>query len=387
MLSLKAGLFRLLISIRGIGIFMQPIIEAILINIMAIVSFTAVIGEILRNNYLKNFDTSKALSINIKMMIYLLSSVLSIMLIHFDLDIAPGAAVDFRIVPIITIAFWFGSVPAVLVSIIVILFKVLIWGYDDWTIYTFGTMMIISITTGIVSKLKYSFFKKSILLAGIILTVFMGVNILKTDDFALALQSVPAFCSALFVLYLGMYAWLSYLYNSACRVKMLKDDITKDYLTGLYNSRYYNTALEDFSKSLIEKKEVFSLIYLDIDNFKNINDKYGHAVGDDVITEVSKFIAKSCRKADIVSRIGGDEFTVLLPGCLDTKAYEVAERMRSTIENHDFTNKDETSIRITVSVGVMYYSDNEKSVSQIKEEVDRAMYMAKKCGKNTVCVL
>jgi diguanylate cyclase len=366
---------------------MQRIIEAVLINIMAIVSFTAVIGEMLRNSYLKNFDTSKALSINIKMIIYFLSSVLSILLIHFDLEIAPGAAVDFRIVPIITIACWFGSVPAVFVSILVTLFKVLVWGYDDWTFYTLSAMVIISITTGIVSKLKYSFFRKSILVAGIIFIVFMCINILKTNDFASALQSVPAFCTALFVLYLGMYAGLSYLSNSTRRVKLLKDDITKDYLTGLYNSRYYNTALEDFSKSLIEKKEVFSLIYLDIDNFKAINDNYGHAVGDNVIAETSAFISNSCRKADIVSRIGGDEFTVLLPSCSDTKAYEVAERMRSTIESHSFIHKNGTSIQITVSVGVMYYSDNEKSVSQIKEEVDRAMYMAKKCGKNTVCVL
>lgn len=196
-----------------------------------------------------------------------------------------------------------------------------------------------------------------------------------------------AYSLLIFLLHLGIYNTVMYLQNSANKLNQLKNAVLTDSLSGLYNRKYFELTLEYCGNSLREKEEMFSLIYLDIDNFKNINDSYGHAAGDIVIKEISRIIENSSRSCDVVSRIGGDEFTVLLPGCSDKKAYEVAERLRSSVEKYNFNIKEKTNVKITVSVGVINYSDRQKEVSEIKEEADKAMYMAKKCGKNTVCMI
>lgn len=156
-----------------------------------------------------------------------------------------------------------------------------------------------------------------------------------------------------------------------------------DNLTGIYNRRYFNGRFyEEFGRS--EKfKLKLSVLMIDIDNFKKINDTYGHLVGDRVLREVSKMITHNLREIDFVARYGGEEFVVILLETDKSGALFVGERIRKEIEAKKIRAFDET-LSVTVSVGVATYPNNARSSGIFLEVADKALYSAKNKGKNRV---
>jgi len=165
--------------------------------------------------------------------------------------------------------------------------------------------------------------------------------------------------------------------------KMYKKAI-KDGLTKLYNHAFFQKSLLQEIKRVSRYKIELSLLLLDIDNFKSVNDKYGHQKGDEILKKVSEIPKKMVRKNDMVARYGGEEIAIILPHTNLENAYQLAERIRMKI-------KEETIV--TVSIGVAtYFSGNDESVnknaeeirSEIIEQADLAMYFSKENGKNKV---
>lgn len=124
---------------------------------------------------------------------------------------------------------------------------------------------------------------------------------------------------------------------------------------------------------------------IDIDFFKKVNDTYGHAEGDAVLRELGKILLKSCRSYDIVSRNGGEEFTILLLDCPEIQALQIAERVRYSVETHPFIMTNETQINITVSIGVSSYPEATNKIEKLLELADETLYIAKRTGRNKVC--
>lgn len=162
-----------------------------------------------------------------------------------------------------------------------------------------------------------------------------------------------------------------------------KQESTKDFLTGLNNVRRFDVLINEVIEHSESRNEQLSLLMLDIDHFKKINDTFGHSIGDDVLKELAYVIAGSCRSEDIVSRVGGEEFCAILPNCTVGKALEIAERIRIAVENHIFTDK---KLRITISIGVANYPKTVHSIHSIIEEADKALYNSKRTGRNKVSV-
>jgi len=161
-----------------------------------------------------------------------------------------------------------------------------------------------------------------------------------------------------------------------------------DALTGLFNHRFFQEAMDrEFDRSRRYKREL-SLILFDIDHFKRINDSHGHLVGDRVLVAVSRATERSVREADIIARYGGEEFAVILPETDFSAARAVAERLRRDIESHDI-DVDGITIKLTVSVG--YTSYRPGAAIQDKRAVigmaDKALYIAKQSGRNMVHAL
>lgn len=168
--------------------------------------------------------------------------------------------------------------------------------------------------------------------------------------------------------------------------KLQRQAIT-DALTGLFNRRYFNDQCEREFSRCRRMKHTMSIIIIDIDYFKSINDKFGHPVGDVVLREVSK-IYKSClRKENILCRIGGEEFAILLPDTDREAATVLAERIRQTQERKTITGKWQVAIKPTISLGTSSLLDQDKSFNDLLSRADRALYNAKKQGRNQVCVL
>ena len=161
-----------------------------------------------------------------------------------------------------------------------------------------------------------------------------------------------------------------------------KLSITDD-LTQLYNSRYFYKKLKEEINRLIRYKHPLSLLLIDIDDFKKINDRYGHLKGDKVLKMVGTVIQDCLRRTDSAYRYGGEEFTVILPGTGIEAAMNVAERIRKRFETQDFSLITNETLNISVSLGASQFKPEEEMEVFVKR-TDDALYVAKQKGKNRV---
>jgi diguanylate cyclase (GGDEF)-like protein/PAS domain S-box-containing protein len=159
-----------------------------------------------------------------------------------------------------------------------------------------------------------------------------------------------------------------------------------DYLTGLANRRSF---IEKFEHELIRVERYggeLSLIMFDIDWFKHINDTYGHDIGDQVLQKIATICHEILREIDIVGRIGGEEFAIILPHTGIKAAINIAQRLRHKVESTKININDNRSFNFTISLGVTQHPHRTTSVDQLLKEADMVLYEAKESGKNKVCV-
>lgn len=166
----------------------------------------------------------------------------------------------------------------------------------------------------------------------------------------------------------------------------LRDMATHDGLTGLYNHEYFYTLLEDELPRADRYQHDVSLFMLDIDNFKNINDSYGHRSGDIILHTLSERLVGRVRGTDWVCRYGGEEIAILLPETDLSTAKDIAESLRVLIEQEAFSIEGDQQINITTSIGVSTYPEHAKNASALVSAADKALYEAKEKGRNRVCV-
>jgi diguanylate cyclase (GGDEF)-like protein len=157
-----------------------------------------------------------------------------------------------------------------------------------------------------------------------------------------------------------------------------------DDLTRLYNSRYLNLVLRRETKRASRSGRPLSLLFIDLDGFKAINDTHGHLFGSRALVEAADVIRGSARETDVVSRFGGDEFAVVLPDSGGEGAFAVGERIRERIAAHKFLAGDGLDIHLTVSVGVATLPDVAASAEELVQAADNAMYQVKDSGKNGI---
>ncbi|MBE0476900.1 MAG: diguanylate cyclase [Coriobacteriia bacterium] len=159
-----------------------------------------------------------------------------------------------------------------------------------------------------------------------------------------------------------------------------------DRLTDLYNHGYMQQRLEQEIGRSNRFGHPLSLVMLDIDDFKDFNDTYGHPRGDQVLKAVSDIIRANLRDIDVAARYGGEEFVIVLPETDVEGARRVAERVREGVAAHDFTGDEGRLVKKTISVGVASYPRHAPAQARLIEAADRAMYQAKRSGKNKVVV-
>jgi len=168
--------------------------------------------------------------------------------------------------------------------------------------------------------------------------------------------------------------------KEAERLKKELDTLKKqafiDYLTGLKNRRSIQKALEDYFRDFKKYGYPFSVIMVDLNNFKEINDKYGHPVGDCILKEVGEILRKYLRAKDAIGRYGGDEFLIILPGVKLEDAINIARRLKLVIENQTFYCEDK-ELKISASFGVLEASKKFNSPEEVIKAVDQKLYEAK----------
>jgi len=164
----------------------------------------------------------------------------------------------------------------------------------------------------------------------------------------------------------------------------LKKLATTDGLTGLYVFRYFEAKLNSEIKNAQKAKTELSLVIFDIDNFKKINDTYGHDAGNEVLKNTAALISRQCRKNDTVARFGGEEFVAILPSTNAKGANIYAEKIRKAIEEFDFPLQERT-LKVTVSAGTAsLLLLNKPTAEGLLKAADTALYEAKTSGKNKI---
>ncbi|MEL7416214.1 MAG: diguanylate cyclase, partial [Pseudomonadota bacterium] len=157
-----------------------------------------------------------------------------------------------------------------------------------------------------------------------------------------------------------------------------------DPLTGLFNRRY----MEQHIGGLIDRSRAermpIAAMYLDLDRFKSVNDALGHAAGDEVLKQVARRLQNHLRSEDLLVRLGGEEFGIVLPTTSDSHAAQMAERLREVIELHPFHLTIGRDLRITTSIGVAVLDSREATVDRLLQAADSALYASKNAGRNRV---
>ena len=172
--------------------------------------------------------------------------------------------------------------------------------------------------------------------------------------------------------------------DNALLLKRVEALSVTDDLTQLYNSRYLNQVLRRETKRASRNGRPLSLLFIDLDGFKGVNDAHGHLCGSRALVEAAAVIRGSARETDVVARFGGDEFAMVLPDTGGEGAYAVGERTRDRIAAHTFLAADGFDIRLTASVGVATLPDAAASAEELVQAADRAMYQVKDSGKNGI---
>ncbi|HLL55635.1 MAG TPA: diguanylate cyclase [Myxococcaceae bacterium] len=195
-------------------------------------------------------------------------------------------------------------------------------------------------------------------------------------------QGDPPADSATHAAYLAQH--LALAWRNLGRFAEVEDLAYVDDLTRLFNVRYLHMVLDREIKNSQQTQIPFSLLFLDLDYFKSVNDTHGHLVGSKLLVEAGRVLKSCVRDNDVVARYGGDEYVVMLRGTDSGGALKVAERIRRTFETTRFLAKDGISAQVTTCIGVASFPEHTQDKATLLDFADRAMYRGKKSSRNVV---
>jgi diguanylate cyclase (GGDEF)-like protein len=178
----------------------------------------------------------------------------------------------------------------------------------------------------------------------------------------------------------------SFAVEKAVLHERVRKQAVRDGLTNAFNHGFFQEILDNKIAEAQRNEESISLLMIDLDNFKMINDQFGHQNGDMILKNVGGLMKDSIRSSDILARYGGEEFAIILPKTISLEAYKIAEKLRISIENKEFVSPDGIKLKITISIGISEFFKHADNKRDLIAAADRALYLAKKEGKNCTFV-
>lgn len=354
-------------------------VEKLIINISLLISVLFIASQIFKNNGISPESKCKD-----KILLGILGGILGCSLMYFSIHITSNVILDLRNLAEVAVAAFGGPIAVAITGAIIMTFRAFYFGLNEYSIIVLSTVAIICIVCALISVIKVSFKKKFFMMLGSSIIIRSITYCILIKELSLLIKVLLVFGIGSILVGILAFYLIEYLVTSHMLLQQLKESSTTDFLTGLNNTRSFDEFFNESVKNAKEKDEQLSLLMVDIDFFKKVNDTYGHPIGDIVLKDLGKVLASACRGYDFVSRIGGEEFSVILPDTPVAKSIEVGERIRKAVKKHEFKLPDDKIIHVTVSVGVATYPDTVDDIETILEKADEGLYKAKRTGRDKV---
>jgi len=289
---------------------------------------------------------------------------------------------DFRYVPVFLVSIYGGWIPTMISTVIIAVYRLILNDITAVSIWMALATLLIGIAYSIILRIDKPNINRYVLAMVAHSSIMISVSFLITKDSNIRFFTL---WTHLLSMYLGSYLGWRYIEYGIMEIKIhnqFKNEASKDFLTNLFNRRRFQDELNMNLQRCLRKGEPMSLMMLDIDCFKYVNDSFGHAIGDDVLREFAKILVRTCRVYDGIYRVGGEEFAIILQDCTPAQAIEIAERIRMNVEKHEYHLVDK-KVKVTTSIGITSYRAGMDS-HQMSTLADEALYKAKNAGRNKV---
>lgn len=328
-------------------------------------------------------------SMRVQMIGGLLFGIYGTVLMNYSFPLNETTIVDLRHLAIVTAAVYLGGLASVISGLVISILRIVMFGMSSAAIDAAFVMTIIGLSGVYFAYAPWSRLTKIITMNLLGMTLIFVILMLNTTSMNSLMKVYPLQMTISFVGGIFIYFIAEFINKSNEMLFLLERKATTDHLTNLSNRRQFEKSLELELERAREYKQKLSLLVIDIDRFKKVNDTFGHTSGDAVLKQLGQLLIEHARSADIVSRNGGEEFAILLLDCGHHQAMAIAESIRQSVEKYHFALPDGNTIRLTISIGVAVFPDHcdDRDDNDFFEQADRALYEAKNTGRNRVCAI
>ncbi|KOY14575.1 GGDEF domain-containing protein [Paenibacillus xylanivorans] len=319
----------------------------------------------------------------------LLFGIYGTVLMNYSFPLNETTIVDLRHLAIVTAAVYLGGLASVISGLVISILRIVMFGMSSAAIDAAFVMTIIGLSGVYFAYAPWSRLTKIITMNLLGMTLIFVILMLNTSSMNSLMKVYPLQMTISFVGGIFIYFIAEFINKSNEMMFLLERRASTDHLTNLSNRRQFEKSLELELERAREYKQKLSLLVIDIDRFKKVNDTFGHTSGDAVLKQLGQLLIQHARSADIVSRNGGEEFAILLLDCGHNQAMAIAESIRQSVEKYHFALPDGNTIRLTISIGVAVFPDHcdDRDDNDFFEQADRALYEAKNTGRNRVCAI
>ncbi|WP_272038734.1 GGDEF domain-containing protein [Paenibacillus sp. JJ-100] len=310
-------------------------------------------------------------------------------LMNYSFRINDTTIVDLRHLAVIMAAVYLGGLASVISAFIIAILRILMFGLTSSAIDAAFTIILLGLAGVYFAYTSWSRLTKIIMMNLMGMTMIFIVLLLNTTSMTTLMKVYPIQMSISFSGGIFIYLIAEFINRSNEMLFLLERRASTDHLTDLSNRRQFEQSLQSELQHARQCQQKLSLLAIDIDRFKKVNDTYGHSAGDAVLKQLGQLLVQHGRSTDLVSRNGGEEFAILLLDCGYHQSMAIAESVRKTVAKYLFTLPDGQTLKLTISIGVAVYPDHCDDIddNDLFEQADRALYEAKNTGRNKVCSL
>ncbi|WP_162356930.1 diguanylate cyclase [Metabacillus mangrovi] len=354
------------------------LIRDLITHTAILTSFLFIAGQIFRNH-------PTDLNVYTRLFTGLTAGVLgTLLMVFYSIPVDGQLLLDFRFFAVLLAAMYGGMSASFLSASIINAARIAIYGWSFTTMTAVAALYMIAAICTLIAKAKLNRLMKAVLMnfstVAVVMIAYYTVlqdrgQLLKLYQLIL-LVGLP---SGFFLTYVA-----DYIKRSNIQFHNLKNISSKDYLTGLNNVRRFDELLNTSVRRALKTRKNLSMLLIDLDYFKRVNDTYGHPAGDAVLKQTARLLELQSRDKEEVSRNGGEEFSIVLYNCNLQSAAALAEKIRRAIEEEPFVLPDGTVIRLTASIGAACYPENTETTALLYETADQGLYAAKRTGRNRV---